>query len=185
MAAPIRGNSGVFGMFQKAFRPSGNDSLSQSFLRLGWLGFWMQVAVGAIPLALAIFALVFGPKSRPGYPRRLSLDRILVDCGPFGARIHNDVVLSLHAARYASRRSGATACDICRSADGMDWNKGSHDRDHVLDAGHGFRGRTTSDLFSARTAGRNSGRPNDWRSGKLGIRSRHSRVDGPPPHHVR
>jgi len=53
-------------MFQKAFRPSRNDSLSHSFSRLGWLGFWMQVAVGAIPLALTIYALVFGRNSTPG-----------------------------------------------------------------------------------------------------------------------
>jgi Protein of unknown function (DUF3611) len=74
----------VFGMFQKAFRPSGNDSLSQSFSRLGWLGFWMQVAVGAIPLALAIFALVFGrnpaPGTRAGFPliEYLSIAGLLV-----------------------------------------------------------------------------------------------------------
>jgi hypothetical protein len=74
----------VFGMFQKAFRPSGNDSLSQSFSRLGWLGFWMQVAVGAIPLALTIFALVFGrnpaPGTRAGFPliEYLSIAGLLV-----------------------------------------------------------------------------------------------------------
>lgn len=48
----------MFRTFQKAFRPSPNDSLSAAFSRLGWLGFWMQVAVGLIPLALTIYALV-------------------------------------------------------------------------------------------------------------------------------
>lgn len=74
----------MFGMFQKVFRPSRNDSLSQSFSRLGWLGFWMQVAVGAIPLALTIYALVFGrnPASgtRAGFPliEYLSIAGLLV-----------------------------------------------------------------------------------------------------------
>lgn len=127
----------------------------------------------------------FWPKSRLGYARRLSLDRILVNCGPFGARIHDNVVLALHAACGASGRPGATTCGIRRSTDGMDRYQGGHDRNHLLDAGHAFRGWTTSDLFSSRAAGWNSGCPNDRRPGKLGIRGRHSRVDGPPPHHVR
>ena len=56
----------MFGVFQKVFGPSENDSLSRSFSRLGWLGFWMQVAVGAIPLALTIYAFVFGRNAAPG-----------------------------------------------------------------------------------------------------------------------
>src|ERR1043166_7078521 len=63
----------------------------------------------------------------------------------------------------------------------MDRYQGGHHRDRLLDAGHAFRDWTTSDLFSSRTTGGNSGCPNDRGSGKLGIRSRHSRVDGPPP----
>src|SRR5215475_10340451 len=71
-------------MFQKVFRPSRNDSLSRSFSRLGWLGFWMQVAVGAIPLGLTIYALVFGrnpaPGTRAGFPliEYLSIAGLLV-----------------------------------------------------------------------------------------------------------
>jgi Protein of unknown function (DUF3611) len=74
----------VFGMIQKVFRPSRNDNLSQSFSRLGWLGFWMQVAIGAIPLALTIYALVFGrnaaPGTRAGFPliEYLSIASLLV-----------------------------------------------------------------------------------------------------------
>jgi hypothetical protein len=74
----------VFGIFQKVFRPSENDSLSRLFSRLGWLGFWMQVAVGAIPLALTIYAFVFGrnpaPGTRAGFPliEYLSIAGLLV-----------------------------------------------------------------------------------------------------------
>src|SRR5262245_66107413 len=78
------GNSDVFGMVRKVFRPSPNDSLSQSFSRLGCLGFWMQVAIGVLPLALTIYALVFGrnaaPGTRAGFPliEYLSIARLLV-----------------------------------------------------------------------------------------------------------
>ena len=72
----------MFRTFQKAFRPSPNDSLSAAFSRLGWLGFWMQVAVGLIPLALTIYALVFGRNPAPGTRCGLSVDRISVDCWP-------------------------------------------------------------------------------------------------------
>lgn len=74
----------MFRTFQKAFRPSPNDSLSAAFSRLGWLGFWMQVAVGLIPLALTIYALVFGrnpaPGTRAGFPliEYLSIAGLLV-----------------------------------------------------------------------------------------------------------
>jgi hypothetical protein len=38
----------------------GNASLARAFRRLGWTGFWAQVTVGAIPVALIAYALVFG-----------------------------------------------------------------------------------------------------------------------------
>jgi hypothetical protein len=64
--------------------PSRNDRLSQSFSSLGWLGFWIQIAVGAIPLALTIYALAFGrnpaPGTRAGFPliEYLSIAGLLV-----------------------------------------------------------------------------------------------------------
>jgi Protein of unknown function (DUF3611) len=62
----------VFRTFRKALWPSRNDRLSQSFSSLGWLGFWIQIAVGAIPLALTVYALAFGrnpaPGTRAGFP---------------------------------------------------------------------------------------------------------------------
>lgn len=74
----------MFKLFRKALWPSRNDSLSHSFAGLGWLGFWMQIAVGAIPLALIIFALAFGrnpaPGTRAGFPliEYLSIAGLLV-----------------------------------------------------------------------------------------------------------
>ena len=59
-------------VFRKALRPSANDSLARAFLRLGWLGFWMQIAIGAIPVVLTLYAFVFGSArptgTRSGFP---------------------------------------------------------------------------------------------------------------------
>lgn len=37
-----------------------HDSLAGAFSRLGWIGFWLQIAIGAIPVALLIYAFLFG-----------------------------------------------------------------------------------------------------------------------------
>jgi len=57
---------------QKALRPSRNDSLAEAFSRLGWVGFWMQIVIGAIPLTLVAYAFIFGSAptagTRSGFP---------------------------------------------------------------------------------------------------------------------
>lgn len=168
----------MFRTFQKAFRPSPNDSLSAAFSRLGWLGFWMQVAVGLIPLALTIYALVFGrnpaPGTRAGFPliEYLSIAGLLVLA-----------FTTMWSYRYT--RLAVRLADPARRPDGVDRHQGKHGRDPFLDDRHVFRSRTTFDLFSSRTPGGNSGDSDHGRAGKLGVRRRHRRVDGPPPHNVR
>jgi hypothetical protein len=73
----------VFRIFRKAFWPSRNDGLSQSFLSLGWLGFWMQLAIGVVPLALTIYALAFGRNPAPGTRAGLPLIEYLSIAGLF------------------------------------------------------------------------------------------------------
>src|ERR1700744_3156377 len=51
---------------RKILRPSKNDSIAGAFSRLGWIGFWIQVAIGAIPLALITYAFVFGRDAGAG-----------------------------------------------------------------------------------------------------------------------
>jgi len=34
--------------------------LARAFLRLGWIGFWLQIAIGSIPVALFIYGFLFG-----------------------------------------------------------------------------------------------------------------------------
>ena len=40
--------------------PSISGGLAKSFSRLGWIGFWLQIAIGAVPVTLLIYALLFG-----------------------------------------------------------------------------------------------------------------------------
>lgn len=39
---------------------SADYSIARSFSRLGWIGFWLQLAIGLIPVALLIYAILFG-----------------------------------------------------------------------------------------------------------------------------
>ena len=41
-------------------RSSISGGLAKSFRRLGWIGFWLQIAIGSIPAALLIYAFLFG-----------------------------------------------------------------------------------------------------------------------------
>ena len=41
-------------------QPSINGSLSGAFSRAGWIGFWLQLGIGAIPVVLLIYAALFG-----------------------------------------------------------------------------------------------------------------------------
>jgi len=49
-------------MFQRllnAIRPSKGRSLARGLYRLGWIGFWLQVAFGAIPLLVMAYCFTF------------------------------------------------------------------------------------------------------------------------------
>ena len=56
----------MFRAFQKSLRPSRNDSLARAFSRLGRIGFWMQIAIGAVPVTLTTYALIFGSARAAG-----------------------------------------------------------------------------------------------------------------------
>jgi hypothetical protein len=40
--------------------PAIDGGLARAFSRLGWLGFWLQIGIGAIPIVLLIYAALFG-----------------------------------------------------------------------------------------------------------------------------
>ena len=37
-----------------------DHGLARAFSRLGWIGFWLQIGIGAIPIILVIYAALFG-----------------------------------------------------------------------------------------------------------------------------
>ncbi|TVR65519.1 MAG: DUF3611 family protein [Candidatus Competibacteraceae bacterium] len=43
------------------------DSLAKAFSRLGWMGFWMQIILGSVPLVLMVFVFIFARS--PAGPR--------------------------------------------------------------------------------------------------------------------
>jgi Protein of unknown function (DUF3611) len=45
---------------------AGSDSLARAFWRLGWIGFWAQVTIGVIPVALTVYAFIFDGNTTAG-----------------------------------------------------------------------------------------------------------------------
>jgi hypothetical protein len=51
---------------RKVLRPSSKDSLAKAFTSLGWIGFWIQLAIGAIPVFFVVYALILGRNAGAG-----------------------------------------------------------------------------------------------------------------------
>lgn len=66
---------------KSTLRPSISDSLANAFSRLGWIGFWMQIAIGIIPLTLIIYSFISGQSSGAGTRRGLLLVGYLTIAG--------------------------------------------------------------------------------------------------------
>jgi hypothetical protein len=66
---------------RRILRPSKSDSLAQAFSRLGWIGFWIQVAIGSIPFALITYAFIFGRDAGAGTRGGFALVRYLAVAG--------------------------------------------------------------------------------------------------------
>ena len=47
--------------------------LAKAFSRLGWIGFWLQLAIGSIPVALLIYGFLFGGNDGIGTRGRFAL----------------------------------------------------------------------------------------------------------------
>ena len=58
---------------QEALKPSSGYSLANAFSGLGWTGFWAQIAIGSIPVALAIYSFVFDSSTGAGTRGGLAL----------------------------------------------------------------------------------------------------------------
>jgi Protein of unknown function (DUF3611) len=51
---------------RKVLRASNKDSLARAFLRLGWIGFWIQLVIGSIPVFFVSYALISGRNINAG-----------------------------------------------------------------------------------------------------------------------
>jgi len=58
---------------REALIPSTGYSLANIFSRLGWIGFWTQVAIGSIPVTLAIYSFLFDRSTGAGTRGGLAL----------------------------------------------------------------------------------------------------------------
>jgi hypothetical protein len=56
----------MFQRLKRALRSSKGRSVAESFSRIGWTGFWLQVVIGAIPVALVIYSWVFNREAGAG-----------------------------------------------------------------------------------------------------------------------
>jgi hypothetical protein len=50
-----------------------SDGLARAFWRFGWIGFWAQVTIGALPVALTIYAWIVGRNPATGTRAGLAL----------------------------------------------------------------------------------------------------------------
>jgi hypothetical protein len=155
------------------------DSLSKSFIRLGWVGFWFQVVLGALPVVLMFYLFVFsgslsGPRSGMPLVEFLSLVNLLVllftivwfyRYPTLGRRIADPQARPGESTILGSVWTGlvATSLGILFSMTVM-----------VLEVG------ATPLLFPLRPAGGYSRHPDDGcRLGQLGVRGRSGEPDGP------
>jgi len=58
---------------QEALIPSRGYSLANAYLRLGWIGFWTQIAIGSIPVTLAAYSFLFNRNTGAGTRGGLAL----------------------------------------------------------------------------------------------------------------
>jgi hypothetical protein len=56
----------MFRTIKNGLKPSQSRSLAATFSRLGWFGFWMQLGIGAVPVALIVYSLIFDRGSGAG-----------------------------------------------------------------------------------------------------------------------
>jgi len=56
----------MFAKFQEAVKPSKHFSLASSFSRVGWIGFWTQIAIGIVPAVMTLYALAVSRNAAVG-----------------------------------------------------------------------------------------------------------------------
>jgi hypothetical protein len=87
--------------------PSRSSRLAKAFSRLGWIGFWVQVVVGSIPVMLMVYVFAFARDTGTGTRGGLPLVEYLTIVSLLVAGLHHDLVLPVHAACQVDRRPAA------------------------------------------------------------------------------
>jgi hypothetical protein len=67
----------MFKSIRETLLPSKGDGLANAFRRLGWTGFWVQIAIGSIPVVLAIYGFLFNRNAGAGTRGGLALIEFL------------------------------------------------------------------------------------------------------------
>jgi hypothetical protein len=67
----------MLGTMLNVERPLIDSRLARAFSRLGWIGIWLQLAIGSIPVALLIYALLFGGNDSVGTRGRFAMTEYL------------------------------------------------------------------------------------------------------------
>jgi Protein of unknown function (DUF3611) len=68
-------------MFESLREPLRGYSLADAFSGLGWTGFWAQIAIGSIPVTLAIYSFLFDGSTGAGTRGGLALVEYLTIAG--------------------------------------------------------------------------------------------------------
>jgi len=170
---------------RRILRPSKSDSLAQAFSRLGWIGFWIQVAIGSIPFALITYAFIFGRDAGAGTRGGFAPVRYLAVAGLLVLAF--TTLWSYWYTRIAKRIADAPRRPSEHSVRRAAWiGVAASAFGIVLSMLVMLFDRAAPDLFSPCAAGWNTRHSNHRRwTGKLDIRGRHRASPGAEPHHVR
>lgn len=71
----------MFDTFQEAVKPSKRFSLANSFSRVGWMGFWAQIAIGFVPAILTVYAIAVSRNAAVGTRGGFALVDVLTAIG--------------------------------------------------------------------------------------------------------
>ncbi|MGE0630199.1 MAG: DUF3611 family protein [Hyphomicrobiaceae bacterium] len=71
----------MYAKFQEVVKPSKRFSLANSFSRVGWMGFWAQIAIGFVPAILTIYAIAVSRNAAVGTRGGFALVDVLTAIG--------------------------------------------------------------------------------------------------------
>ena len=159
---------------------------ANAFSRLGGIGFWIQVAIGLIPLTLIVYAFIFGRNAGPDTRGGLLLVGYLTIAG-FLVLVFT-TIWSYRYTRLAERIADSTRRPSVFLVKQAAWIGVASSALGVLFSMLVilFEVRAAPDLFPPFASGRSTRDSDNWRQPrKLGIRCRHDESNGLSSNHIR